>query len=152
MNFRYNAAEIVATLLSEGANPCSEQDLVSGCTPLHLAASCGSTEVIRYLLKDKRVDANITDLQGVTALQRACSRGHAELCAILLQHGARVDIRAQEGMTALHYAASNADPKIVSLLLNWGEPISMFSFYFIFVVVVVFVVYVVLFNFHDHVE
>ena len=118
---RFNAAATVAMLLHEGADPCSEQDVVDGCTPLYLAASSGSTKVVKYLLNDKRIDVNLTNPHGVTALQIACSRGHDELCAILLQHGARVDTRQEEGMTALHYAASNADPKMVSLLLNWGE-------------------------------
>ena len=120
-HFRFNAAETVAMLLHEGADPCSKQDVISGCAPLYLAASCGSTKVVKCLLNDKRIDMNLTNPQGLTPLQIACSRGHDEVCAILLQHGACVDSRTEEGITALHYAASNADPKMVSLILNWGE-------------------------------
>lgn len=124
LHSRFNAAETVSMLLHEGADPCSEHDVISGCTPLHLATSCGSTDVVRYLVKDERTDVNLTNPQGVTALQVACSRGHDALCTILLQHGARVDVQSEDGMTALHYAASYFDPRIVSLLLNWGKTFS----------------------------
>mmetsp|Transcript_25649 Transcript_25649/g.64396 ORF Transcript_25649/g.64396 Transcript_25649/m.64396 type:complete len:1380 (-) Transcript_25649:3237-7376(-) len=75
----------------------------AGRFPLHIAAFAGSTLLLSTLL-DKRykVDVNVTDEGGMTALLLTTMRGHLDACVTLLEHGARTDACTAHGMNALH--------------------------------------------------
>ncbi|XP_046886158.1 palmitoyltransferase akr1 isoform X1 [Hypomesus transpacificus] len=80
-------------------------------TPLHLAASTGNTEVVRYLLREQgssyllfqRCSVDAVDQQGATALHVAAERGAVEVCWTLLQRaGYRLlHIKNYNGLTPL---------------------------------------------------
>lgn len=56
-----------------------------GRTLLHLAAIVGNTRVVKYLLSDPTVDANIRDNYGWTPLIGAMSHGCEAACDALIE-------------------------------------------------------------------
>jgi ankyrin repeat protein len=74
------AEEMADTMLGNGADPNAPQ--ADGVTPLHAAATAGSTEVIRLLVLDgAQVEARTP--QGETALDRARRAGNAAAAEML---------------------------------------------------------------------
>jgi ankyrin repeat protein len=59
------------------------------------------------LLLKHGADPNGMGPHQISPLMNAASWGERETVALLLQHGARVDLRNAEGSTALHYAAQS---------------------------------------------
>lgn len=74
-------------------------------TPLHLAALRGSAAEIRKLLIDAP-DVNAPDALGDTPLHSAARRFRVEAAAALIEAGASLEIRNQDGMTPLALLAS----------------------------------------------
>jgi ankyrin repeat protein len=110
--------EMVAYLLDNGAQ-VSLQDL-SGRTPLMLAARMGRPRVAVRLLDHmgaQGLEAS-SQYEGHTALHFAVSGGHAELVALLLNHGARADTTSRFGTSALQTAVERGHVEIVKLLVD----------------------------------
>ncbi len=63
---------------------------------------------------------SITDAYGKTLLMRAASRGHAELCTILMHAGADLTVACPHGHTALHHCAAAGHADVVALILEHG--------------------------------
>jgi ankyrin repeat protein len=73
-------------------------------------ASTGNLERVKELVEG---GANIEEIEeGQTALMEACSSGHSEVVAYLVECNANVAHADNEGRTALHWAASE----------GWGDP------------------------------
>lgn len=75
-------------------------------TPVHRAAVHGHCSIIRCIVegtplryRSGLVDAQ--DAEGDTALHMAAQEGHEEAVSILLEYGARRDIRNKEGLLAI---------------------------------------------------
>ncbi|MDG2176772.1 MAG: ankyrin repeat domain-containing protein [Gammaproteobacteria bacterium] len=81
-------AQLISMLLEKGANPNAQLKLL----PPH-----------RNVVDDRGLDLTLTT--GATPLMRAARAGDTESVALLLEHGARTDIRQLERMTALMVAA-----------------------------------------------
>ena len=64
------------------------------------------------------VDIDQPDDDGVTCLMRAVK--DTELCRVLIEHGANVDLQDNEGDTAVHYAIEFGERETVTLLLERG--------------------------------
>jgi hypothetical protein len=81
-----------------------------GCTPLHFAATGGSTEVVADLLKcGAEVDA--LDACDETALHFAARAGHKGVCEVLLGSRANIDAMNVRDMTPLIVAGhANKEP------------------------------------------
>ena len=117
-----------------------------GVTALMLAADSDQPDIVNLLLK-KNADPNIEDQRGWTALMNAVYRGnsncvealaarsreevnrgllvaalmgHKDTAKVLLDHGAEVDSRAEDGRTPLMLAANKGENDLVSLLLQAG--------------------------------
>jgi ankyrin repeat protein len=117
-----------------------------GVTALMLAADSNQLDVVNLLLK-KNADPNVEDQRGWTALMNAVYQGNSncvealaarsreevnrgllvaalmgrkETAKVLLDHGAEVDSRAEDGRTPLMLAANKGDQDLVSLLLQAG--------------------------------
>ncbi|KAM0030861.1 putative AAA+ ATPase domain, ATPase, AAA-type, core, ankyrin repeat-containing [Helianthus debilis subsp. tardiflorus] len=74
-------------------------------TPLHVAASHNSVEVVKFLLNfagPETVDLEAKNMYGETPLHMAAKNGCNEAAALLLSHGASTEAKANNGMTPLH--------------------------------------------------
>jgi ankyrin repeat protein len=82
-------------------------------------------EILEILINAK-VNVNMQDKFGRTALHWAESRGDIDVCKILLDAGADVNIQEMEiGQTALHSAIWKEDIKIAQMLLNAGADVNL---------------------------
>ncbi|XP_030830790.1 oxysterol-binding protein-related protein 1 isoform X2 [Strongylocentrotus purpuratus] len=99
--------------LLEGAE--QSQQLKSQQTLLH-AASEGDLETITKMLEGPRPpNINCTDVSGHTPLHRACCSDQREAAILLLQSGAKTDVKNSKGQTALDLAQSYHIRQLVSL-------------------------------------
>jgi ankyrin repeat protein len=81
-------AAVVDALLGNGAD--ANELLPLGRRPLMLAARSGSVAAVRALL-DRGADPNAKEsARGTTALMQAADQGHADVIAVLIEHGADV--------------------------------------------------------------
>ena len=84
------------------------------------AAFTGNLTAVKRALADG-VDPNTKDPQsGSTLLAIAALMGHTEVVAVLLEHGADVNVNSRDGGTALHAAAFLGRADTVKLLLEKG--------------------------------
>ena len=91
---------------------------------LHDAASFDFHEHIAARLKENPACVNMRidhwDIPQATALHWAAGMGHAGAAALLLDHGAEVNIVAGNGMTPLDVADANGSSDVVALLEQRG--------------------------------
>ena len=112
--------ESLVSLLESGAK-VSLTNSVTGATTLHEASAFGNREIVEYLLKNKKADANASDYKAVTPLMHASGSGDSIICDYLLQYGANVDSCSAEGMTALHFASTNGDLHVTQQIIEAGK-------------------------------
>lgn len=108
--------ERVEQAIARGASVSAPDS--DGTTPLHYAVMFDRPEIARVLLAHG-ADANGADRQGSTPILWA-SRGGAPLVRLLLQNGARPDVRNSWGQTPLLAAAQHGNAENVELLLQAG--------------------------------
>ena len=97
----------------DGASP-------KGCTPLLYAARGGYAEVVRFLLA-RGASPLRQDNAGGTVLHHAIEKGHADVLAVLQEHGvdvhSAIEIADNAGRTPVFEAIDNHDtPEILKLL------------------------------------
>jgi ankyrin repeat protein len=136
--------EVVNKLLDQKANVDAQSK--QGVTALMLAAENNQSEIVNLLLK-KNADPNLQDQTGWSALMKAVYQGnarcvealaarsrqevnrgllvaaltgHQDIAKILLDNGAEVDTRADDGRTPLMLAAGKGDNDLVAFLLKAG--------------------------------
>ena len=110
--------DAVQVLLEAGADP-GKPDL-TGSLPLHTAVLVNNSQIISELVHYKGT-LNKTDETGVTALQLACCKGHADITGELLKAGAQPDLptKSQEKSTALMICAAHGYEDCAKVLLEW---------------------------------
>jgi len=89
------------------------------------ASERGHVEVVRYLLHESDVDVDHVNRLGWTALLEAIllSDGgpeHQEIVALLIEHGADVDLADGDGVRPLAHAQARGQQEIVALLQAAG--------------------------------
>jgi ankyrin repeat protein len=141
---KYGRLDVVKKLLEQKVN-LDAQDK-QGVTALMLAAESNQVEIVQLLLK-KNANPNVEDQTGWTALMKAVYQGSAgctealaarsrqevnrallvaaltgrqEIAKILIDNGAEIDSRADDGRTPLMLAAGKGDTDFVSFLLKAG--------------------------------
>jgi ankyrin repeat protein len=93
--------------------------------PLLQAVSEENTDEIKSLIANgASVNAKDKNYDGITAIFVAVESGNIETVRILLDYGAKVNVRDAEKRTPLMRLDSDAMPKLVKLLLNYGAKIN----------------------------
>jgi ankyrin repeat protein len=88
------------------------------------AAEEGDTEGVAGMLDgDPRLISSIYP-SSWTLLMTVASSGHVHAARLLLERGAEVDARDDQGHTALHHAAFNGEEEMVLILISRGADIS----------------------------
>ncbi|KAL3624768.1 hypothetical protein CASFOL_031436 [Castilleja foliolosa] len=90
-----------------------------GRTPLHLAASLGYLEEVRYLLRQYAPSATRKDKKGLLPIHLATIKGHVDIVRLLLRDcpdsGELLD---NDGRNILHLAARNGRCNVVKYILG----------------------------------
>lgn len=63
-----------------------------GLTLLHWAADRGHADVVKYLVKELKIDPNCRDNENQTPLHYAAACGHLDICKVLLDMGDRKSV------------------------------------------------------------
>jgi len=122
---RANQPEIVRILLRYGANPNLREitgvndrdEKLPGDTPLAAALEVDSIEIVRSLIQH-----GVSLRQNPSALHSSTSIG---MKRFLLNHGALVDGRDEDGETSLQTAVTEDDPELVKLLIEHGSNVNI---------------------------
>uniref|UniRef100_A0A158Q7B9 Poly [ADP-ribose] polymerase n=1 Tax=Elaeophora elaphi TaxID=1147741 RepID=A0A158Q7B9_9BILA len=103
----FGRLDCVRALLAAGANISQADD--SGLVPLHNASSFGHVDVVKILLENG-ADINVSDHWGFTPLHEAaiCGEKFADVCVLLLQHGASARSENSDGKTPQDLADGDA--------------------------------------------
>jgi hypothetical protein len=121
--FLYAGAEGLLDILrlanEAGADPAITNRF--GGIALIPAAERGHVEVVRYLLAESDVDVDHVNNLGWTALLEAIlladgGPAHQEIVALLIEHGADVDLADGDGVTPLAHARSRGYDEIAAML------------------------------------
>ena len=118
----FGSPETVEYLLEQGAEPEGKAVLV-GVPPLVMAVTRGESRSVAALL-NHRADVNALGSDGETALARAAVLGATDVARILIEHGARVNVRfAKVNHLPLHAAAAHGFLPLIQLLLENGADV-----------------------------
>lgn len=99
---------------SKGCLSKVERDLL-------LVIAAGNVQEASRLLGSKGVNVNCLDEYGMTPLMHAAYKGKADMCKLLLQHGADVNCNEHEhGYTALMFAGLSGKTDITLMMLEAG--------------------------------
>ncbi|XP_063674004.1 LOW QUALITY PROTEIN: serine/threonine-protein phosphatase 6 regulatory ankyrin repeat subunit B-like [Bolinopsis microptera] len=117
----HKSLELIKCLLGNGsinnASLVSSKDNIM-VTPFHLAASGGSVELVLFLLKIDKVDVNVNDNSGKTALMHAAKAGKTEVIkALIADNRVEVNYCDKAGRTALMHAAKAGQTEVIKALI-----------------------------------
>jgi len=85
-----------------------------------LAVRDGNMDELERLLetKDGKINVNVYDKEGQTALHQSCLDGNLELVKLLVRFGADVKLANRDGWNALHIAAYGGHQDIALYLIS----------------------------------
>ncbi|KAM7422340.1 hypothetical protein PAMA_010414 [Pampus argenteus] len=97
-----------------------------GCSALMVAANCGHTMAVEFLLHKAKPDLTLVDVNNNTALHLACSKGH-EMCALLILGEINdlflINATNSALQMPLHIAARKGLATVVQVLLSRGAAV-----------------------------
>ena len=101
---------LISTQVRAGANAGFSQRGGAHETPLHAAVRAKQVGALRAMLEacpedKRRATCDAPSQDGSTALHLACALGSVDACEALLDAGASVDSRTDDGDAPLHVAA-----------------------------------------------
>ena len=94
----FSDANMIHFLLTKDPSLTREKSL-SGRTVMHFAALYGNDEAISYYLSNTFLSINDKDNEGNTPLHCASEKGYSSTINLLVQRGAKTDIKNNEGLT-----------------------------------------------------
>lgn len=109
-------------LIDAGAGMTYLEDDEAEEVSLYVAAVDGNYKLCEELIKT-RVDPNLRDSGGLSALYFICKSGQDSLAAMLLDIGADPNIRDHEGLTPLYFACSYGSIDMVEKLISKGADV-----------------------------
>lgn len=122
-------ALVAQTACASGSNASTnsaKKETATPTNPLLNASAEGDLKSITSLVTSK-VDINVKDKAGHTALMLAASNGHKDAAKFLLTNKADVNIKDDEGQTALYFALINDQAEIALDLIREGAAIDDIS-------------------------
>lgn len=87
---------------------------------LGYAATANDLEIVRYIIEKKKIDVNLVNKFGATALQEAIVRSNFEIVKYLVNNGADVNIVSKSGATPLWWALDTKNIEIAKYLVSKG--------------------------------
>ncbi|KAF0686272.1 Aste57867_21878 [Aphanomyces stellatus] len=113
---------LAAMLLDHPSIKINQKDYVRPCsnrTALVVATQFGQIEIVKLLLQDEHIAANMADHIGNTPLMLACCKGNDTIVALLLQHPSVDPCAANDANeTPLSIAISCEYDRVVKMLLT----------------------------------
>ncbi|KAL5208311.1 hypothetical protein ABZP36_032746 [Zizania latifolia] len=117
----------VQRMLRENPTLINDRNPVMSQTPLHVAAGYNNTGIVKFLLDFQGTDAvelEAKNMYGETPLHMAVKNSSCESTKLLLERGAHIEAKANNGMAPLHLAVWHAlqagDCSTVSMLLSYN--------------------------------
>ena len=108
------------TLIQYGAD-INARD-IDGKTLLHLASGHSKQEIVEFLLKLNQISVNTTNNDQETLLMLACfDGGRLDNMKTLIQYGADIIAKFNDGSTLLHLASTCSKQEIVEFLLKLNQ-------------------------------
>uniref|UniRef100_A0A3B4WTX7 Ankyrin repeat domain 52 n=1 Tax=Seriola lalandi dorsalis TaxID=1841481 RepID=A0A3B4WTX7_SERLL len=96
------------------------------CSALMVAADCGQTMAVEFLLHKAKPELTLVDVNNNTALHLACSKGH-EMCALLIlgeiSDSSLINATNSALQMPLHIAAKKGLATVVQVLLSRGAAV-----------------------------
>ena len=92
-------------------------------TCLTLAAYLGHTDTVRYLVSLPEVDLNHQDSGNCTVLHIAVQQEHADVVQVLIDAGADIEAKDDEGHSPLHLASISGELTTVKVLVKAGADV-----------------------------
>ena len=115
---------IVKMLVEAGADVCVTDSKGLTCLMLALIASrFGHTETVRYLVGLKEVDVNHEHINGYTALHFEVQNGHCHVVQVLIDAGADIEAKDEEGRSAVFRASISGKCAVVKMLVEAGADV-----------------------------
>ncbi|PYM90590.1 MAG: hypothetical protein DME04_22630 [Candidatus Rokuibacteriota bacterium] len=109
---------VVDFLLHRGADVNARSENSHANTALHAAAAGGAARALVQRLVEASVQVDAKQGGGYTGLHEAASIGRADLVAVLLEAGASVESRTDEGRTPAELARANGHEGVAAMLAS----------------------------------
>jgi len=120
-----NRTDQFIALVKQGINVNQQVKDAKYETALIAAAATNNIKIVEMLLEHSKINLDMTDKAGKTALYHAASKGHQEIVLLLLKAGCNRDIVASDGRSATDIALKNSHPLIASIILADPKRISL---------------------------
>ncbi|KAL7668988.1 hypothetical protein ACOME3_009664 [Neoechinorhynchus agilis] len=101
---KYNHYDVVSFLFEHGAKVLSDAPEEEVPPLLHWAVDHSNPELVRILLEKGKADPNTSDSNGWYPLHLAVSHDEANICKLLMEHDANVNVKDTNGNTPLAWA------------------------------------------------
>jgi len=114
-------ADVLNYLIKKGADVTAKR--MDGIGALASAAVAGHEDVVKVLLKNKEVNVNESDNEGLTPVMNVCEHGSVVVLKMLVKAGGDVNAVSVNGFTALIVASAAGNLDQVKFLLESGAEV-----------------------------
>lgn len=112
----FGGSQAVRLLLEHGAHAHQWSHNPQRNQPLHAAIALGDSAETVILLLEASADVNAAQAGGFTPLHQAAAAGKQELVKLLIENGARRDMRCDQGKLPADYARERGHLIVVQML------------------------------------